>query len=186
MSAQSFSHTSTSSKPLSLAADSKAKAEDAVKFVAQSRSVHIYRPDQQSSQYEASSPAVLKPISTTLQPPGTVVIMGWMDAPLRIVTKYAAPYAKLFPQATIIIKLSTGKSFMASKEAKEASLMKVVDVFENVSDKESGLLLHSCESCNLLNIILSLIIFQSLTVALTISLSCFVCRLERVSLLLEP
>lgn len=153
MSAQSSSHTSASTssvaKPSSLTGDSKplaVKAEDPIKFVAQSRSVHIYRPDQMSHQdVMASSQAVLSPISTTTTAPGVVVIMGWMDAPLRIVTKYAAPYAKLFPQATIVIKLSTGKSFMASKEAREASLMTVVKVLEEVNNKSNGLLLHSCE-----------------------------------------
>lgn len=117
--------------------------EGAVEFVAISRSVHVYRPrkDRKAGPPDAG---VLSPVKagTGAATPSAVVIMGWMDAPLRIVSKYAAPYAILFPRATIIIKLSTGIAFMAGKEAREAALKGVIKVLEEVqaSSEARGLL----------------------------------------------
>lgn len=138
MSAQA-STGSTSATPSSLVvgcdnASSGAK-EEAVEFVAISRSTHVYRPKKgvKQAKKDASS-SLLSPIKVIQRGvlPNAVVILGWMDAPMRIVSKYAAPYAKLFPQATIIVKLSSGQSFMAGKAAQEAALQGVIRELEDV------------------------------------------------------
>lgn len=127
----------TSTAPSSLAAGNQpteAAKEEPIEFVPLSNSVYVYRPEKgakKSKTSTASTPSVLKPINVK-ETPRAVVIMGWMDAPLRIVTKYAAPYAKLFPEATIVVELSTGKSFMMKREVRRKQLGKVTDVLEEV------------------------------------------------------
>jgi hypothetical protein len=138
-------NTSTSTLTAEKLPDAKKGDADALGFVAKSRSVHIYRPKKEkkvkSDSKETSS--VLSPIKTDGVSPSVVLIMGWMNAPLRIVLKYATPYAKLFPQATIIIKLSTGSAFMASAEAREASFKGIVSLLEEAqSSSEAKAALH--------------------------------------------
>lgn len=96
-----------------------------------SRTVHIFKPDVKAkTKLEAGSSKTLAPIRTRSPHtvPRVVLIMGWMNAPLRIVTKYAAPYALLFPTATIIVKLSQGVSFMRSRQSQLEALEKVADL----------------------------------------------------------
>ncbi|UZJ54415.1 hypothetical protein CBS101457_003735 [Exobasidium rhododendri] len=114
--------------------------EKAVEFTSLSRSVHIYRPKKEKPGAAAANAKAAKEASAILYPidtsggtsPDAILIMGWMNAPLRIVAKYAAPYTKLFPEATIIIKLSVGSAFVASKEAKAKSFREVVKALEEV------------------------------------------------------
>lgn len=104
-------------------------------FDALSETVHVYRPPSGSrslmpqAERQAGN-GVLAPLRTRSPAtmPRVVLVMGWMNAPLRIVTKYAAPYALLFPTATIIVKLSQGVSFMRSRQAQLGALEKVADL----------------------------------------------------------
>jgi hypothetical protein len=124
--------------------------EAPIPFTAQSRSVHLYRPSKSkdvSDGIPASTASILSPLSTSSPPPAAVLIMGWMDAPLRIVSKYAAIYAKLFPDAPILIKLSSGKAFVAKKEVREAPLANVVEILQDINTSKTsgeGILIHSC------------------------------------------
>ncbi|CCF48342.1 hypothetical protein NDA11_006874 [Ustilago hordei] len=58
--------------------------------------------------------------------PSHVIIFGWMDAPIRLVCKYAQPYTVLFPDATIFIQLSDGKSYLARENVRREQLQHVI------------------------------------------------------------
>lgn len=49
-----------------------------------------------------------------------------MDAPLRLVSKYAQPYRSLFPSATIVIKLSDGQTYLQGDKARSLSRLAAV------------------------------------------------------------
>ncbi|WFD42140.1 hypothetical protein MPSI1_000779 [Malassezia psittaci] len=55
----------------------------------------------------------VKPI-TGMRPsshsPCAVMVHGWMDAEIKYVAKYAQPYVELFPNATVLVQLSTTRS----------------------------------------------------------------------------
>ncbi|PWY97997.1 hypothetical protein BCV70DRAFT_218837 [Testicularia cyperi] len=79
----------------------------------------------------AALPAPLQPLSTLAtklaKQPSHVIIFGWMDAPLRLVAKYAQPYTVLFPHATVLIKLSDGKSYLANETVRRDHLKTIID-----------------------------------------------------------
>ena len=117
----------------------------AVEFEALDSLVHVYRPppirERQKQQAELKKQQQqqddgLAPVSTSRGPaPAAVLIQGWMDAPLRIVAKYAAPYARLFPDSTIVLQLSTGSSFMAAEAAKQKTARRVGEVLAEVETR---------------------------------------------------
>ena len=96
-------------------------------FVRLSESVYISRPSERagtgtgSASASADTNGGLAPLRTAIQP-SHVVIFGWMDAPLRLVLKYAVPYTLLFPDSTVVIKLSDGRSYLAGEAARRAAL----------------------------------------------------------------
>lgn len=74
-------------------------------------------------------PAPLRPIDRlrgTARSPRHVIIFGWMDAPIRLVAKYAQPYTVLFPDATVLIQLSDGKSYLAREDVRRKQLQRVI------------------------------------------------------------
>ena len=74
-------------------------------------------------------PAPLRPIdrqSGTVRSPSHVIIFGWMDAPIRLVAKYAQPYTVLFPDATVLIQLSDGKSYLARENIRREQLQHLI------------------------------------------------------------
>lgn len=120
--------------------DANTVAPPALDFERLSESLYLYKPPVNNFKrpFDVSGDAIGKSFNDVLQPirpkringqiPRVILIMGWMDAPFRIVTKYAAPYALLFPTATIIIKLSDGISFMRGRKAQAESMGKVADL----------------------------------------------------------
>ncbi|SOV03515.1 uncharacterized protein UDID_06735 [Ustilago sp. UG-2017a] len=58
--------------------------------------------------------------------PSHVIIFGWMGASIRLVSKYAQPYTVLFPDATIFIQLSDGKSYLARENVRREQLQHVI------------------------------------------------------------
>ncbi|PWN53610.1 hypothetical protein IE53DRAFT_383864 [Violaceomyces palustris] len=74
-----------------------------------------------------------------LKPPKVILIFGWMDATLKLVTKYAVPYTILFPDSTIIIKLSDAKSYLAREVERRRRLEEVVrQVVQSYQQQEGG------------------------------------------------
>lgn len=74
-------------------------------------------------------PAPLRPIdrkSGIARSPSHVIIFGWMDAPIRLVAKYAQPYTVLFPDATVLVQLSDGKSYLARENVRRQQLQRVI------------------------------------------------------------
>ncbi|CDS02190.1 hypothetical protein [Sporisorium scitamineum] len=74
-------------------------------------------------------PAPLRPIDRQnglVRSPSHIVIFGWMDAPIRLVAKYAQPYTVLFPEATVLIQLSDGKSYLAREAVRRQQLQRVI------------------------------------------------------------
>lgn len=74
-------------------------------------------------------PAPLRPIdrqSGLVRAPSHIVIFGWMDAPIRLVAKYAQPYTVLFPDATVLIQLSDGKSYLARENVRREQLQRII------------------------------------------------------------
>ncbi|CEH14119.1 TRANSMEMBRANE PROTEIN 53 [Ceraceosorus bombacis] len=108
-----------------------------IEFVALSRSVHVHRPAPQhrTTKLRTEEPP-LQPLDCS---PQVVLIFGWMDAPLRLVSRYAAPYAALYPRATLVLKLSTGQSYMASAAARHAALQSVVKVLQEEGARENSI-----------------------------------------------
>lgn len=89
----------------------------------------------------------IQPKRQNAQLPRVILIMGWMDAPFRIVKKYAAPYALLFPTAMIIIKLSDGISFIRGRKAQSDSMIKIADLLcqTNASNEAKAALRQKSE-----------------------------------------
>ncbi|KAJ9475056.1 hypothetical protein PHBOTO_004932 [Pseudozyma hubeiensis] len=74
-------------------------------------------------------PTPLRPIDRhagIVRAPSHVIIFGWMDAPIRLVAKYAQPYTVLFPDATVLIQLSDGKSYLAREDVRRKQLQRVI------------------------------------------------------------
>lgn len=74
-------------------------------------------------------PAPLRPLdqqSGLARSPSHIVVFGWMDAPIRLVAKYAQPYTVLFPDATVLIQLSDGKSYLAPENVRREQLQRVI------------------------------------------------------------
>ncbi|WFC98056.1 hypothetical protein MYAM1_000778 [Malassezia yamatoensis] len=49
-------------------------------------------------------------MSLSSHSPCAVMVHGWMDAEIKHVAKYAQPYIELFPNATVLVQLSTVRS----------------------------------------------------------------------------
>ncbi|KAN0064365.1 hypothetical protein ACQY0O_002561 [Thecaphora frezii] len=84
-----------------------------------------------SASLSSSTTSVQLPPLRSLEPslrvaPRDVVIFGWMDAPLRLVSKYAVPYTILFPSSNVYIKLSQGKSYFTSERKRAKQLEPLV------------------------------------------------------------
>ncbi|SPO30571.1 uncharacterized protein UTRI_05188 [Ustilago trichophora] len=74
-------------------------------------------------------PPPLRPIDRKnglVRSPSHVLIFGWMDAPIRLVAKYAQPYTVLFPDATVLIQLSDGKSYLARENIRREQLQRII------------------------------------------------------------
>ncbi|EPQ27890.1 uncharacterized protein PFL1_04634 [Pseudozyma flocculosa PF-1] len=92
-------------------------------------SIYVSRPtDKERASQLTDIAEPLRPLDAALATsPRDVVIFGWMDAPLRLVAKYAVPYTVLFPQANVYIKLSNGKSYLSSEARRKRDLEPLVD-----------------------------------------------------------
>lgn len=109
-----------------------------VEFKAVSPSVHVHHPSPKVK--AADTQGILAPIrpKNAALSPNIILIMGWMNAPLRLVSKYAAPYALLFPAATIIVQLSTGVTFIQKKKAHEQSFKHVINLLQDINTSEKA------------------------------------------------
>jgi hypothetical protein len=56
-----------------------------------------------------------------------------MDAPVRLVAKYAQPYTALFPDATVLIQLSDGKSYLARENVRRTQLQRIISEITSAS-----------------------------------------------------
>lgn len=90
----------------------------------------------------SAMPAPLQPLNRQkglVRLPSHVVIFGWMDAPIRLVAKYAQPYTVLFPDATVLIVLSDGKSYLAREAVRREQLQLVIDeISATVADEKAS------------------------------------------------
>lgn len=107
--------------------------------------IYIHRPlpirerqkkDAELAKEGGSGGSSINAVSTSRgPPPAAVLLQGWMDGPLRIVAKYAAVYARLFPEATIVLQLSTGKSFMSPEAVKVKTAGRVSQLLAEVETR---------------------------------------------------
>ena len=96
-----------------------------------SRGLLVYRPATTTSSSAATS-------GEAITPPRVILLFGWMDAPARIVTKYAQPWIERFPSATVVVRLSSAASFLANKKDKEAMMKRLVDLVAQEEANASG------------------------------------------------
>lgn len=87
--------------------------------------LHVYRPASSSLPKSQSPPLTTLPRlqKAASPPPRVILLLGWMDAPLRLLTKYAQPYAELFPHSTIVIQLSNGQAYLQGGKAESLRLL---------------------------------------------------------------
>lgn len=122
---------SEGSKPTPPKSDGKQeKAPAEPQFTELSRGLLIHRPDIHSKEKSKL------PVAAEVAPPRIILIFGWMDAPARIVTKYANPWIERFPQATVILRLSSAASYMAGKDAKDLMMKRLVNLVKEEGHKE--------------------------------------------------
>lgn len=122
----------SSSRSLSVQAASSSGPR--LRFTKLSPGLHVYRPPQRTADDGAQAPngpasqassSASTPL-TGITSPRVVLMMAWMDAPLRVVTKYAIPWTERFPDALIAIKMSTGKGYISSRAAQVEEMRPLV------------------------------------------------------------
>lgn len=95
----------------------------------------LYRSSASSLPKSKSPPlTTLSALTKASAPPRVVLLLGWMDAPLRLVSKYAEPYTRLFPHASILIQLSNGQTYLQGRKA--PSLRVLSEVLLQEAEKE--------------------------------------------------
>ncbi|PWN27834.1 hypothetical protein BDZ90DRAFT_232219 [Jaminaea rosea] len=118
----------TTSQPQQQAASSSNKddASSSSPFILNplTPSLHIYRPQPQPK--NAKPPSGALTLTSPTAPPRIILIFGWMNAPLRLVQKYAQPYSTLFPSATVLVLLSTSKGYFRDHDGSIAKLCSVL------------------------------------------------------------
>lgn len=111
------------------------------------KSVYYHRPDARvkatrraGEDVQSTRPDYLKPLADpkskvtgAIVPPRVILVFGWMNAPLRIVSKYAQPYSVLFPTSTVIIKLSDGQTYLQG--SKSRALDYLTDLLRQEAEK---------------------------------------------------
>lgn len=103
----------------------KAKEESQPEFERLNQTVYLSKPDPKARTKSNSTG-----FSSDVVPPRIVLLFGWMDAPFRIVEKYALPYRARFPQSHILIKLSRGDHYFQGKGQQLKALDSLVDYLE--------------------------------------------------------
>ncbi|SNX86950.1 uncharacterized protein MEPE_05659 [Melanopsichium pennsylvanicum] len=78
--------------------------------------------------------------------PTHIVIFGWMDAPVRLVAKYAQPYTVLFPDATVLIQLSDGKSYLARENVRREQLQRILSEISTPPKKSDEEMVKTVET----------------------------------------
>lgn len=112
--------TSTSSSPPSF------------EFTSLTPKLHIHRPTPVPK--NAKPPTGHLSLTPPTPPPRLILILGWMNAPLRLVTKYAQPYSTLFPSSTILVLLSTSKGYLSD----DGSIKRLVEVMKEEAGRMEG------------------------------------------------
>ncbi|KAL9940656.1 hypothetical protein V8E36_000144 [Tilletia maclaganii] len=98
--------------------------------------LHIYDPTTASTQAAPSSKtAHLPSLVPGVRAPAVVLIFGFMDGPLRIMTKYAAQYLARFPTSTLILHLSTGTGLLADQDERTARMRKLLPLLERAQER---------------------------------------------------
>lgn len=98
--------------------------------------------------YESLGPDafVHRPSATGPPPadaPSFVLVFGWMDAKLRHVSKYAGPYAQLYPHATIVVHMSNGpQAFFVSDEERHKSTEPIASLLRDGGGPARSMLFH--------------------------------------------
>lgn len=124
-------------------ASSKTSATKAppIELTAVSPTVFVYQPPVGAKPtHAANSDEILAPIRprSAETTPRLILVMGWMNAPLRLVTKYAAPYSLLFPQATIVVQLSTGVTFIRDKKQHALGFQHILHLLTEVRNRRDA------------------------------------------------
>lgn len=80
-----------------------------------------------------------RPAATALassSAPCAVVLYGWMDAELKYVAKYALPYTEMYPNATVLVQLSTtGSAFMTSMPGGKPDTLAALQLLREAHDR---------------------------------------------------
>ncbi|KAK0522828.1 hypothetical protein OC834_006130 [Tilletia horrida] len=103
--------------------------------------LHVYDPSAGSTPSAAAetgkkSTAHLPSLVPGVRAPAVILICGFMDGSLRIMSKYAAEYVqRRFPSSTLILQLSTGKGLFAPPEERAARMRKIVALLERAQDR---------------------------------------------------
>ncbi len=101
-----------------------------------SRGLLIYRPDPNRRKTKSEIP-----VASEVAPPRVVLLFGWMDAPARIVSKYAQPWIDRFPNSTVIVRLSSAAIFWAPPKERDAMIKRLAELI-----KEEGVTQQSRSS----------------------------------------
>ncbi|CAO1614673.1 unnamed protein product [Sympodiomycopsis kandeliae] len=89
--------------------------------------LYLFRP-QTSTLPKSKTPSLTQFLSkhaddAQISPPRTILLLGWMDAPLKLLLKYVQPYHEMFPFANIVIQLSNGKSYLQGSKNESLSTL---------------------------------------------------------------
>ncbi|KDR72266.1 hypothetical protein GALMADRAFT_270744 [Galerina marginata CBS 339.88] len=84
------------------------------------------------------------------QTPSIILLLGWMDAPLSLLSKYVDGHRSLFPTATIVLVKSHSAFLWTSAAAHERALQPVIDILldgiyrtAEARPSNGGLLVHA-------------------------------------------
>lgn len=115
--AMSFSPSSNSKRD--------SKATSAPVFERLNQTLYIHKPDPSVKTKSPSNEGL-----SAIVPPRTVILFGFMDGPLKIMSKYGSKYAEKWPHATVIIKLSRGDHYLQGKSQKLKAVEELVGLLE--------------------------------------------------------
>ncbi|KAE8218762.1 hypothetical protein CF319_g7420 [Tilletia indica] len=95
--------------------------------------IHIYDPTTQHEDVikKAHQPSLLPGVRA----PAVILVYGFMDGPMRIMSKYISQYTARFPTSTLILQLSTSKSFFATPDERTARTRKIIQLIERAQER---------------------------------------------------
>ncbi|CAD6913652.1 unnamed protein product [Tilletia controversa] len=100
--------------------------------------LHIYDPTalpEDATTTDKSKTAHIPSLLPGVRAPAVILLFGFMDGPLRIMSKYVNQYTARFPTSTLLLQLSTSKSFFISQEERSARMRKIVQLVERAQER---------------------------------------------------